>query len=368
MSDGGLRVLLFSDLLLDRPYEWAPPALAVRRRAIAREARVELLGAARQHHVDVVACAGNLFDRRTVRPATIHWLVAALRSAGVPVLIAPGGRDFVDALGGYAVHTWPDNVTIFDTTRFSPKEIGEGFTIWGACHTEAHRSRSFFDTFRVDRQGVNLALFNGAEAFGTNREPGLEPSATWDEGAAVLAGFDHALVGHYQQPHFGRRHTYPGAPIAHEFGTAQPRGAVLLTVDPNGGVEQELLEIPSPALRDAEVDLTGTMSEQEVVARTNAVERRSGDALRLRLTGRISPDLILRRADFLDLAPSDGELVIVWDVELDIDFDELAAERTVRGQFVRQVLASPMSDERRQRILLIGLRALAGHHDLEGAR
>jgi hypothetical protein len=39
-SAPNVRVLLFSDLQLDRPYEWAPPAVADARRSACREALV----------------------------------------------------------------------------------------------------------------------------------------------------------------------------------------------------------------------------------------------------------------------------------------------------------------------------------------
>jgi hypothetical protein len=51
----------------------------------------------------------------------------------------------------------------------------------------------------------------------------LEPCATFDEAAVERAGFDHALVGHYQQAYFGSKHTYPRAPIAHDFGLSPSR-------------------------------------------------------------------------------------------------------------------------------------------------
>src|SRR5688572_10736136 len=117
--------------MLDRPYVWAPPTLADARRTAAREALVEIPGAARTQHVDVIACAGDLFDRRTVAPSTMQWLIAALRSATAPVLIAPGNRDFVGPLGGYSWHEWPDNVTVFYTDQFTAVDVADGVTIWG---------------------------------------------------------------------------------------------------------------------------------------------------------------------------------------------------------------------------------------------
>jgi hypothetical protein len=81
----------------------------------------------------------------------------------------------------------------------------------------------------------------------------------------------------------------------------------------------------------------------------------------------VSPEIELRREDFLRLVSSADDLLLDWDA--DVDLDELADEQTVRGQFVRDVLASGhISDNRREHVLLIGLRALAGSDVLEGPR
>ncbi len=364
-----LRLLVFSDLMLDRPYEWAPRSVADGRRTAAREALVELLGVARSHHVDVLACAGDLFDRRTIAPATMQWLIAALRSANAPVLIAPGNRDFIGPLGGYSRHEWPDNVTVFEVDQFTPVDVADGVTIWGAAHTEAHRTRAFFDRFEVDRNCVNLALFHGAERSGFEREPGIEPCAPFDESAVEAAGFDHALVGHYQQPHFGWMHTYPGAAIAHWPGNATTGAAILVTLADDGTIDREHIELASPPLHDIEVDLTGVKSARDAVKRAGAALAGCAGVVRLRLTGRVAPDIVLQRDDFLRLVATVDDLLLDWGAEVDIDLDDLADEQTVRGQFVRDVLGSRnLSDDRRQRVLLIGLRALAGSDVLEGPR
>jgi hypothetical protein len=75
---------------------------------------------------------------------------------------------------------------------------------------------------------------------------------------------------------------------------------------------------------------------------------------------------VLQREDFVRLVPSAHDLLLEWDADVDVDIDELADEQTVRGQFVRDVLgAHNLSEDRRQRVLLIGLRALAGSDALE---
>jgi exonuclease SbcD len=364
-----MRVLLFSDLQLDRPYEWASPAIAESRRAAAREALVEILTEARRHSVGAIACAGDLFNRHTVKPADMQWLMTAFRSAGIPVLIAPGDQDYVGPLGGYIRHEWPDNVTIFDNHELTPIEIVDGVTIWGGAHTEAHRVRSFLDRFEVDRSGVNLALFHGSEIGGQAREPELDPCATFAEADVERAGFDHALVGHYRQSHFGRLHTYPGAPLAHDFGSGSSGGAMILTLKHDGSIERDYLPVSSPDLHEIDVDVTGARSKKDVVRRAKASVGDQSGILRLRLTGLLSPDIAPRHEDFIELAESPNHVMVVWNVQVDVDLDQLASEPTIRGQFVRDVLSSAVpSEERRQRVLLIGLRALAGHDELEGLR
>ncbi|MDP9420452.1 MAG: metallophosphoesterase [Actinomycetota bacterium] len=362
-----LRLLLFSDLLLDRAYEWAPPAIADARRAAARQALVELLGAARARSVDVVACAGDLFDRRTVAPATMKWLTTALRSAGVPVLIAPGDRDFVGPLGGYTAHRWPDNVVVFQTDRLIGVDVGRGVRIWGAAHTEAHRWRSFLDRFEVDGGDVNLALFHGAERSGANRETGLDPCAEFDEDEIGRAGIDHALVGHYRRPHLGLLHTYPGAPLAHEFGYGPTGGGVVLTVTESGAVERECVAFASPPLNDVSFDLTGARTNRDALKRVSAAVADANGVVRLRVTGRCRQEIVLRHDDLTRLAKGADDVLLAWEAEIE-GVEELASEPTVRGQFVRDVLEERLDPDRRQRILLIGLRALAGSDVLEAPR
>jgi exonuclease SbcD len=362
-----VKLLLFSDVVLDRPYEWATPSLANARRAAARESLVELLGVARSQDVDVIACAGDLFDRRTVRPATMQWLTAAFRSADAPVLIAPGNRDFIGPLGGYQSYDWPENVIVFDEPHFEAVEVADGVTIWGAAHTEAHRGRSFFAGFEVDRDGVNFALLHATERSGLEREQGLDACALFDESEVEGAGFDHALVGHFQQAHLGWTHTYAGAPITHAIDHPASNTAVLVTLAPDGSIEREEVELSTPQIADVEVDLTDVSSTRDVVKRVNAALAGWTGATRLRLTGRVAPELVLQRED-LGVASTE-EVLVEWAAGVDVDVDALANEPTVRGQFVRDVLASgQLDDARRDRVLLMGLRALAGTTILEGPR
>jgi hypothetical protein len=63
----------------------------------------------------------------------------------------------------------------------------------------------------------------------------------------------------------------------------------------------------------------------------------------------------------------DGLQVRAGRIGVGYDLDAVAAESTVRGQFVRDALAEVADDELRRKVVITGLRALEGRADLEVA-
>ncbi|SER30761.1 DNA repair exonuclease SbcCD nuclease subunit [Lentzea xinjiangensis] len=116
----------------------------------------------------------------------------------------------------------------------------------------------------------------------------------------AITGLDHAFLGHVHTPEHAGRHTYPGNPAPLTPGETGERGAVLCTVYDDGTVSREVFDVSrSLGWRESEAALS-------------------------------LPDL-----------------------------NSLTAERTVRGQFVRDVLADTSLDPAvRDRVLSAGLRAL----------
>ncbi|SDG87418.1 Calcineurin-like phosphoesterase [Lentzea fradiae] len=118
----------------------------------------------------------------------------------------------------------------------------------------------------------------------------------------TITGLDHAFLGHVHTPEHAAHHTFPGNPDPLTPGETGDRGAVLCTVHEDGTVSREVFDVSASRALD-----WGLPEEPFPL-----------------------PDL-----------------------------DNLAAERTVRGQFVRDVLADESLDTAmRGRVLATGLRAL----------
>ncbi|MFD4675049.1 exonuclease SbcCD subunit D [Lentzea sp. NPDC058450] len=121
-------------------------------------------------------------------------------------------------------------------------------------------------------------------------------------GDVAITGLDHAFLGHVHTPEHAAHYTFPGNPDPLTPGETGERGAVLCTVNEDGSVSREVFDVSaSRSLGWHEAERTFPL----------------------------------------------------------LDFDHVSSERTVRGQFVRDVLADPSLDVTlRGRVLSAGLRAL----------
>jgi DNA repair exonuclease SbcCD nuclease subunit len=258
-------------------------------------------------------------------------------------------------------------VCVFQDRGLAPLTLADGVTLWGAAHCAPSGTPGFLSSFSVDRQGIHLALFHGSErSWITEQGEGKVLHAPFDSEEIKRAGLHHAFVGHYHRPRDTDTHTYPGNPDPLAFGEDGERAAVVVTVLPDGRIRRQRHRIGVTQVHDLEVDLTGSRNRGEVRERIAvAVAGRSGLA-RVTLLGEIAPELDLKPAELEDAAPNLERLRIrVGPVRPGYDLDAIAQERTVRGQFVRDVRAADLPEETRRRVLLTGLRALDGRDDLE---
>jgi hypothetical protein len=221
--------------------------------------------------------------------------------------------------------------------------------------------------FRVEGDGIHLALFHGSERgwFQAQGE-GKYLHAPFDEGQVPAAGLHHAFLGHYHRAKAGSQHTYAGNPCPLSFGEEPGRGAVVVSLSIDGKVEREWHSVAAYAVHDFTIDVTGSTSQQDIRDRIAGILTGLMGCARVQLTGEIGPDVALNQLNAEALQGGLDRLVLSVDgVRIAYDFEVIKLEPTVRGQFVRDVLEAELQQAERQRILVTGLRALDGRTDLE---
>jgi exonuclease SbcD len=360
-----VRLLLFSDVHLDTPFTWAVPAVARARRQAIRDAVSRTAQLAAELEVDALCCAGDLYEHEGARPDTGEFLRATFAQAPCPVLLAPGNHDWYGPGSLYRQVCWPSQVKVFAEDRLEPYELADGFTVWGAAHRAPANTDGFLDDFHVDRGGVSVALFHGSERTGFARQGASKmPHAPFTAEQIPAAGLAHALVGHFHRPTFGAWHTYPGNPEPLSFGEAGERGAVLISVGDDGAVSREIFAVGASPWHDLRVDLEHAEHAGAVREQVRAALAAVSGIVRLTVAGEVAPGVDLAGLDLGGLGGHlDGLVVRPLQVTAGYDLEALSGEATVRGHFVRDVLASDLPLEQRRRVLSAGLLALDGRAD-----
>jgi DNA repair exonuclease SbcCD nuclease subunit len=363
-----VKLLLFADLHLDAPFAWAPAETARRRRANRREALTRILSLAEAEGVDAILSAGDLFEHDRVSPDTVEFLRASFARTQLPVYLAPGNHDWLSPRSPYAVTDWSPNVHLFREARLEPVSLVDGLTLWGAAHRAPANTDGFFGGFGVDRGGVHLALAHASERSLLGwQEAGKQPHAPFDAGEIAAAGLHHAFLGHYHRPRDAERHTYPGNPDPLEFGEEGDRGVVLATVGVDGSVSRERRSVAVSIVHDVGLSLAGAAHADDVRALVTEALAELAGCVRLSLEGEIPAAIDLDTRELARLAPHlDGLVIVTSELARAFDLDVIAAEPTIRGQFVRDAMAIDDS-ELKDRVIRLGLRALAGRADLEVA-
>jgi DNA repair exonuclease SbcCD nuclease subunit len=361
-----VRLLLFSDLHLDTPFQWAGPDLARGRRRGLRQTLHRICELAREQDVDALLSAGDLYEHERFSPDTAAFLRETFAALPMPVYLAPGNHDWYGPASLYRQVDWTPNVHVFTTDQLEPVTLDDGVTLWGAAHRAPANTDGFFDHgFHADRSGVNLALFHGSESAAMHfQEDGKAPHAPFSADQIAAAGLDHAFVGHFHTPRDGDRHTYPGNPDPLTFGETGPRAAVLFTIGSDGGVTRERHPVSTTTVRDVSVDITGVTSSSAMRDQVAAALASETGIVRVTINGNVPPDVDIHLADLTGVAPHlDAVVTRLGRVAVTYDFDSIAGEQTVRGQFVRDVRAADLDDDQRRRVLVTGMRALDGRTD-----
>jgi DNA repair exonuclease SbcCD nuclease subunit len=360
-----VKVLHFADLHLDTPFRWAGPELARARRQALRQTLLRICALAKEQGVDALTCGGDLYEHDRFTPDTAEFLRDTFADLDpIRVFIAPGNHDWYGPASLYRQVEWTPNVHVFDRPELAARPLADGLTLWGAAHCAPANTPGFLESFRVDRGGVHLALFHGSEQGGMRfQEEGKVPHSPFRVEQIPQAGIHHALVGHFHTPADSPAHTYPGNPDPLSFGESGERAAVLVTVSGDGEIARSRIPVATSMVSDIEVDLTGVTHAGQVTERVlGALDGLSG-VVRATLSGEVGPDVDLRIEDVAGLHPANVDAIIarLGRISVAYDYEHLAEEQTVRGQFVRDVQAATnLTDEQRRRVIVTGLRALDG--------
>ena len=230
-----IRFLHGADFHLDSAFGALPPGQAAARRRESRELALRLADYVKEHGIDLVLLAGDLFDSASPFRETGEQLAAALGQMRTRVFISPGNHDWYGPGSPWETVDWPENVYVFKENRLTAVEVPErNLVIHGAAFSGPEQLESLLAGFTAPADGkCHIGLLHGeldgAEArYGPIRR---------EEAAA--SGLCYLALGHVHKRTapltLGRTVcAWPGCPEGRGFDELGEKGFLFGEVGPNG--------------------------------------------------------------------------------------------------------------------------------------
>lgn len=349
-----MKLIHCADIHLDSPMETnLSPEKARERKLEIRSTFARMVRTAAEEGVEAILIAGDLFDGERVTKSTENYVLDLIAShPQIDFYYLPGNHDRGSLLANS--DRLSQNLYTFGK-HWSTYRRG-GVAITGAAVPNA-------DTLTLSPDDVNILLLHGQE----RRSAGAGGEDIIHLGRFKNKNIDYAALGHIHEHRLLRLDArgiaaYSGCLEGRGFDECGTKGYVLLTVE-GSRVSHRFVPFATRTLHTAECDVTGFSSgldlENRMLAAVAAIS--PSDMVKVLLTGSCPAEAQI------DLSHLRGVLAerfyfakIKNEVRLSVNAADYAHDISLKGEFVRRVMASSLSEEEKQRVIACGFRALSG--------
>ena len=351
-----MKLIHCADLHLDSPME---ANLSAEK---ARERKGELLSTfkklvrlAADGGVEAILISGDLFDSDHITKRTQRYVLELI--AAHPQLCffyLSGNHDRGNALRNALDK--PQNLYTFDN-GWRSYAFGE-VVITGSESPDP-------DTLSLNADALNIVMMHGQERAGTGKRVAGEDVIHF--GKLKGKGIDYLALGHlhdYRTASIDSRciACYSGCLEGRGFDECGQKGYVLLEIT-GGRISHRFVPIARRTLHTVSCDISGFSSQLElenrVLAAVDAIP--ATDLVKVELIGSCPAEtqkdvehltgVLAERFYFAKIADKSRLLLCPEDYANDV---------SLKGEFVRRVMASSLKDEEKERIIACGFRALMG--------
>ncbi len=309
-----------------------------------------------QEGVTAVLICGDLFDTGRISRSTVQYIFDCIvRTPSVDFLYLKGNHD--EAARAFSGMELPANLKLFgeDWTQYTYGNT----TIAGLELTEDN-CMNYCSSLTLPEAGVNLVMLHGQ----ISTQPGDELVCL-----PQLRGkhIDYLALGHlhsYQSGKLDNRgvYAYCGCLEGRGFDECGEKGFVLLEAEGNT-LTHSFVPFAQRTLYDVPVDITGCTTAPELLDAVTAAtwELPKESLVKITFTGSYTPDTH-KDFTFLQTMLADRFYFIRFKdaSRLHIDPANYENDISLKGEFVRTVLAADLPTEDKDRIICAGLAALQG--------
>ena len=358
-----MKIIHCADLHLDSKMETLPSAKGKIRREEVLHTFERLADYAEKNGVKAVIIAGDMIDTHKVSQRTRGRILSAVKNAGsVDFLYLPGNHDDENFItGGEGAEPLPENLKTFsdEWTYFDYKEA----VIAGVALTPVN-SRYVYDALKLDEKRLNIVTLHGQAAGYKSAEKAELISLPMLKDKNI----DYLALGHihsYAEGPLGERgvYAYSGCLDGRGFDETGEKGFVLLSAE-GGRLSREFVPFASRTLYEAELDVSAYpdwYSARDALFKEVLSSYPETSLVKAVLKGEHPVSMEI---DMEELAARLNERFFFGkaydNTSLKVSEEDYAADKSVRGEFVRLVLAAGLPKAEADKIILTGINALKG--------
>ena len=338
-----IKILHCGDMHFDTPFKELNSKLS----SISKEELLEVLSTiiniCKTNSVDIMLMAGDIFDNLTVNKKTLAFIREQLeRIENIKVFISPGNHDPYNTNSFYKMIEWPSNVHVFKSEMEKVYIEKLDTVVWGAAFNKPHIRESLLKEVKAQTNYINLMVLHGeiSQSEGGNVYNPITLREIGESGVDYLAlGHRHSYTGILREG--DTCYAYCGCPQGRGFDEVGDKGVILGEVY-KGSVNLEFTKTSKRNYYVREVDISKAFSNEEVKAiilREVKEEDRLKNFYKIVLVGTLEPHLNLKEDVIFEKLKDEFYFIKIVDkTEIQIDFDEISKDYSLKGIFAAKLL------------------------------
>ena len=306
------------------------------------------------HGVKAVLISGDLFDTARASGRTVQFVLDRIREAGEMDFLYLRGNHDEDA------HLFEGMELPKNLKMFGPHWMSFRYGDVVVSGVEPENWEDFYDGLELNANDTNIVMLHGQVSTQTGRELICLPKLRGKQIRYLALGHIHS----YQQEKLDLDGVwcYCGCLEGRGFDELGRKGFVLLDAG-NGRVKPEFIPFASRTMEEAAVDITGLTTVTRILS---AMEQAGADVdpsslVKFTLTGTHTLETQLDLPFLRKMLESRYYFVKIKDESrLEIAKEDYEHDISLKGEFIRMVLASGKTEEEKERIIRFGIQALLG--------
>lgn len=339
----------------------------------AKERKAEILHTfermvayASQNGITAILIAGDMFDTKNISATTRNTVLHNIKEhPEIAFYYLKGNHDNDNFLSG--LEEIPENLKLFGPQWTAYSEAEGKISITG-IELSPENAGAAYVSLVLDSTKFNIVMLHGQEAEGAVKDK----AELINLKALRNKGIDYLALGHihaYKKEQLDARGTYcyAGCLEGRGFDECGEHGFAVIDIDEETGkYTHEFVPFAQRKLYTVNVDVTGCRTTAEMLSRAEQDLQAAGcdgsSLVKLVLKGMLDVECEKDIGYFLSKLKSRFYFVKVSDeTGLRIDIDDYMLDESLKGEFVRQVMAdAAISEEDKKIVIRYGLQAIMG--------